>query len=105
METISLSVTEARREFCHLVSKASRGERYLVGRKGKPVAALISAAELSRLEDLAQQAATTRAQRQATLERIAAWQAHLQRKYGIMMAAADDLAAAREVRTDEQAGS
>lgn len=48
METIN--VAEAKSRFSELISRASTGERFLIQRRERPVAALIGAAELERLE-------------------------------------------------------
>ncbi|WP_306211865.1 type II toxin-antitoxin system Phd/YefM family antitoxin [Actinoplanes sp. RD1] len=46
-------VTQARAEFADLINRASYGgERIVIARHGKPIAALISAADLERLERL-----------------------------------------------------
>ncbi|WP_305782377.1 type II toxin-antitoxin system Phd/YefM family antitoxin [Symbioplanes lichenis] len=46
-------VTQARAEFADLINRASYGgERIVVTRHGKPIAALISAADLERLQRL-----------------------------------------------------
>ena len=48
METIN--VAEAKSRFSELISRASTGERFIIQRRERPVAALIGAAELERLE-------------------------------------------------------
>jgi prevent-host-death family protein len=48
METIS--VGEAKSRFSELISRAAAGERFLIARRERPVAVLISAPELERLE-------------------------------------------------------
>ena len=48
METIS--VGEAKSRFSELISRASAGERFVIQRRERPVAALISSTELERLE-------------------------------------------------------
>jgi prevent-host-death family protein len=48
MQTIS--VGEAKSRFSELISRTAAGERFLIERRERPVAVLISAAELERLE-------------------------------------------------------
>ena len=48
METIN--VAEAKSRFSELISRAATGERFIIQRRERPVAALIGAAELERLE-------------------------------------------------------
>jgi len=48
MEPINIS--EVKRRFSELVSRASAGERFLIGRRGRPLAVLLSADELERIE-------------------------------------------------------
>lgn len=50
----SLCIAEVKRRFSELVSRTSAGERFLIHRRQKPLAVLIGAAELERLERLAQ---------------------------------------------------
>lgn len=48
METINIS--EAKSRFSEFLSRAASGERFVIVRRARPLAALISAAELERLE-------------------------------------------------------
>jgi prevent-host-death family protein len=48
METIN--VAEAKSRFSELISRAASGERFIIQRRERPVAALIGAAELERLQ-------------------------------------------------------
>jgi prevent-host-death family protein len=49
--TKSMSVAEAKSRFSELVNRASYGgERFLIERRGKAVGAIVSAADLARLE-------------------------------------------------------
>jgi prevent-host-death family protein len=48
METIN--VAEAKSRFSELISRAASGERFIIQRRERPVAALIGTAELERLE-------------------------------------------------------
>src|SRR3989337_719589 len=54
METIN--VAEAKSRFSELITRAASGERFLIQRRERPVAALIGAAELERLERTSQAA-------------------------------------------------
>ncbi len=55
-----IPVTQARADFAELVNRVVYGgERIVVTRHGKPLAALVSAADLQRLEELDQVAAAT----------------------------------------------
>lgn len=50
--TRSISVAEAKSRFSELVNRASFGrERFLIERRGKPVGAIVSAEDLTRLEE------------------------------------------------------
>ena len=55
METIN--VAEAKSRFSELISRAATGERFIIQRRERPVAALIGAAELERLERAARRLA------------------------------------------------
>ena len=46
----AISVAEAKSRFSELLSRASAGERFVIQRRERPVAALISASDLTRLE-------------------------------------------------------
>jgi prevent-host-death family protein len=48
METIN--VAEAKSRFSELISRAASGERFIIQRRERPVAALVGAGELERLE-------------------------------------------------------
>lgn len=51
-----IPVTQARAEFAELINRVVYGgERVVVTRHGKPLIALVSAADLQRLEDLGEQ--------------------------------------------------
>lgn len=51
-----ISVTEAKSRFSELISRAASGERIIIQRREQPVAVLISATELNRLERLSRTA-------------------------------------------------
>lgn len=46
----TINVGEAKSRFSELISRAAAGERFLIRRRERPVAALIGATELERLE-------------------------------------------------------
>src|SRR5207244_9085270 len=49
--TKSISIAEAKSKFSELINRAAYGqERFLVERRGKPVGAIVSAADLARLQ-------------------------------------------------------
>jgi prevent-host-death family protein len=50
------SVIEAKSRFSELLSRTAGGERFIIRRREKPVAALVGLAELDRLEQAAQMA-------------------------------------------------
>jgi prevent-host-death family protein len=45
-----INVAEAKSRFSELISRAAAGERFIIQRRERPVAALIGAAEMERLE-------------------------------------------------------
>ena len=51
-----INVAEAKSRFSELISRAASGERFIIHRRERPVAALIGAAELERLERTARAA-------------------------------------------------
>ena len=52
----TISITEAKRRFSELISRAAAGERFLIQRRKRSMAVLISPAELERLERTSQAA-------------------------------------------------
>jgi prevent-host-death family protein len=77
METIN--VAEAKSRFSELLSRAAAGERFIIQRREKPVAALIGAAEMERLERASRAAhrlAHALGQEQAVLEKIERGELH-----------------------------
>jgi prevent-host-death family protein len=71
METIK--VAEAKSRFSELISRAATGERFIIQRRERPVAALIGAAELERLERTSRAArklALALGQSEAILEKV-----------------------------------
>ncbi len=77
METIN--VVEAKARFSEFISRASAGERFIIQRRERPVAVLIGAAELERLERTSRAArrpALALGQDEAILERIERGELH-----------------------------
>jgi prevent-host-death family protein len=77
METIN--VAEAKSRFSELVSRASAGERFLIRRRERTVAVLVSPGEYERLERATQaayQLALALGQDEAVLERIRLGETH-----------------------------
>ncbi|HZD56735.1 MAG TPA: type II toxin-antitoxin system prevent-host-death family antitoxin [Anaerolineales bacterium] len=71
METIN--VAEAKSRFSELISRAAAGERFIIQRRERPMAALIGAAELERLErtsHAARRLALALGQSEAILEKV-----------------------------------
>ncbi len=70
---MNINIAEAKSGFSELVSRAAAGERFVIRRRGKAVAALINPAELERLEraaQMAQRLALALGQDAALLEKV-----------------------------------
>jgi prevent-host-death family protein len=77
METVK--VAEAKSRFSELISRAAAGERFIIQRREHPVAALIGAAELERLERASRAArklALALGQDEAILEKVERHELH-----------------------------
>ena len=77
METINIS--EAKSRFSEYLSRAASGERFIIVRRERPVAALISAEELDRLErstEITRRLAQALGQSAELLEKIDAGKVH-----------------------------
>ena len=77
METIN--VAEAKSRFSELISRAGSGERFIIHRRERPVAVLIGAAEMERLEStsrLARRLALALGQGQDILDKVDEGQYH-----------------------------
>jgi prevent-host-death family protein len=77
METIN--VAEAKSRFSELISRAASGERFIIQRRERPMAALIGAAELNRLErasGAARRLALALGQDKAVLEKVERGELH-----------------------------
>ncbi|MGI6206763.1 MAG: type II toxin-antitoxin system Phd/YefM family antitoxin [Anaerolineae bacterium] len=75
----TINVAEAKARFSELISRAASGERFVIQRRERPVAALIGVEELARLERssrAARQLALALGQEEALLERIERGELH-----------------------------
>jgi prevent-host-death family protein len=75
----TINVGEAKSRFSELISRASAGERFLIRRRERPVAVLISASELERLErtsQVAQRLALALGQDEQLLKQLEAGEVH-----------------------------
>jgi prevent-host-death family protein len=100
----TMNVVEARRNFSEVMARVSYvGERVIIERKGRPMMALISIADLRRLEALEQAAAEPAARRQAALALAAAARAAIraERNGAPLPDSGETLAQLREERADE----
>ena len=101
-----LSAGEARRRFSELISRASGGERFLIRRRGRPVAVLIGAAEMERLErmsEAAYQLAHVLGQDPDLLREIEAGQAHpIMAAFGLWRDQADLATLTEEIYANRQ---
>jgi prevent-host-death family protein len=88
-----ISIGEAKSRFSELISRASAGERFMIQRRERPVAVLISSAELEHLERTAKmtlQLARALGQSEELLRDIEAGKAHpLAAAFGLWSVAAD----------------
>jgi prevent-host-death family protein len=77
METINMS--EAKSHFSEFLSRAASGERFVILRRERPLAAIIGAGELARLErsaEIARRLAQTLGQSREVLDSIESGRAH-----------------------------
>ena len=105
----AVSIGEAKSRFSELVSRATAGERFLIRRRNRPVAALIGSAELERLERLsavASRLAVVLGQDPKLLEEVEAERVHpamaafgLWRDQEELNTLADEIAANRQRQT------
>lgn len=101
----SINVAEAKSRFSELISRAASGERFIIQRRERPVAALIGTAELERLERTsraARQLALALGQSEAILEKVEERELHpamaafgLWRDETDLAALAEEIASAR----------
>jgi prevent-host-death family protein len=100
-----VNVAEAKSRFSELISRAASGERFIIQRRERPVAALIGAAELERLERTSRAArklALALGQNEAILEKVEQRELHpamaafgLWREESDLAALADEIAEER----------
>jgi len=82
--TYEVPVTQARAEFADLVNRVVYGgERVVVTRHGKPIVALVSAADLDRLEEADQQSSTVVRLSRDALDRPERAEPRAPRRFGI----------------------
>jgi len=77
METIS--ITEVKSRFSEFISRAASGERFVIVRRARPLAAIISAGELERLDraaEITRRLAQTLGQSPSLLEGIGTGKVH-----------------------------
>ncbi len=77
METIN--ITEVKSRFSEFISRAASGERFVIMRRSRPLAAIISAGELERLDratEVTRRLAQALGQSTDLLEEIEAGEAH-----------------------------
>jgi prevent-host-death family protein len=75
----NINVAEAKSRFSELISRAAGGERFIIQRRERPVAALIGAVELERLErtfTAARRLAIALGQEKAILEKVERGELH-----------------------------
>ncbi len=76
---VNINIAEAKSSFSELVSRTAAGERFVIRRRGLPVAALVNPAELERLEraaNMAYRLALSLGQNAALLEVVERHEAH-----------------------------
>jgi prevent-host-death family protein len=103
----AMNVVEARRNFSELVTRvAYGGSRVIVERRGRPLAALISARDLARLEVWEREHDTARDRQVAALAQARAVRAAILAERGgeLLPDSADLIQSIREERADEIAG-
>ena len=102
METIN--VAEAKSRFSELISRAASGERFIIQRRERPVAALIGAVELERLERTSRSVrrlALALGQDEALLEKVVQRELHpAMAAYGLWQDEADLASLAEEIATE-----
>jgi prevent-host-death family protein len=76
---VNINIAEAKSSFSELVSRTAAGERFIIRRRGRAVAALVNPAELERLErsaNMAYHLALALGQNEALLEKVKRREAH-----------------------------
>jgi len=99
METIN--VAEAKSRFSELISRAASGERFIIQRRERPVAALIGAIELERLERAARKLALALGQDEAILVKVEHRELHpAMAAFGLWRDETDLAALAEEIESE-----
>jgi prevent-host-death family protein len=76
---VTINISEAKSRFSEFLSRAAGGERFVIMRRSRPLAAIISAVELERLEraaEVSRRLAQTLGQSPDLLEAIEAGKVH-----------------------------
>jgi prevent-host-death family protein len=79
VKMVNINIAEAKSSFSELVSRTAAGERFVIRRRGRAVAALVNPAELERLErsaNMAYRLALALGQNAALLESVEHREAH-----------------------------
>ena len=99
-----INVAEAKSRFSELISRAASGERFIIQRRERPVAALIGATELERLERTSRAArrlALALGQDEAILEKIDQRELHpAMAAFGLWRDETDLAALAEEIESE-----
>jgi len=100
-----VNVAEAKSRFSELISRAATGERFIIQRRERPVAALIGISELERLErtsKAARRLALALGQDQAILDKVECHELHPAMAAFGLWKDENDLADLEEEITDER---
>jgi prevent-host-death family protein len=99
-----INVAEAKSRFSELISRAATGERFIIHRRERPVAALISTTELERLERTSRAArrlALALGQSENILEKVEKRELHpAMAAFGLWREEADLAALAEEIASE-----
>jgi len=105
----SVTVSDAKSRFSELISRASSGERFIIRRRARTIAVLISPADLERLEHSSQAArrlALALGQSEELLGRVERHEAHpVMAAFGLWQDDPDLADLADEIRADRQKDS
>ncbi len=104
-----INVADAKSRFSELISRAATGERFLIQRRERPVAALIGAAELERLERTSRatrRLALALGQDEAILEKVEKHELHpVMAAFGLWRDEPDFSSLVDEIAEDRQKSS
>ena len=102
----SINMGEAKSRFSELISRVAAGERFLIRRRQRPMAVLISSTELERLErtsDVAQRLALALGQDAELMRQVKAEEIHpAMTAFGLWRDEADLEALAREIYANRE---